>query len=66
MKPKFRKRYVLGEGYPWGMGTVAIKSVSISSISPGLSFKNLAWPDELWKRELPIYRLELVRVDGKK
>jgi len=66
MKPKFKKRYVLGEGYPWVFGMDHYKGVGLTSITPGTSFKDLEWPEELWDRKLPLYRLELVRVDKNK
>lgn len=70
MKPKFRKRYVLGEGYPRAR---AVKPLWVNALSSTINKKEVLkidWPEALlWKSNkinYPKYRLELVRVDGKK
>ena len=71
MKVKFKKRYVLGIGYPWAMGIgPAYKEICLSSGKKGptgLDRVTLDWPAELWSEDLPQYRLVLERVEkGKK
>lgn len=61
--PEFRERYVLGEGYPWAMGIGPYREVVLSKTSLGLDPQDLNWPDELWRKDLPQYRLVLERVD---
>ena len=62
-KIKFKKRYILGTGYPWIMGAGhAPKDFCLSTRPIGLDKVMLDWPDELWNRDLPQYRLVLERV----
>ena len=68
MKVKFKKRYVLGTGYPWvrGQGPSSYKEIclSFSEKGPtGLDTVFLEWPEELWSQDLPQYRLVLERVE---
>ena len=64
MKLKFKKRYVLGEGYPWMQEWSRLKYISISKDRFSTEFE-IKWPPELWSKDCPKYRLELVRVDKK-
>ena len=59
-KPEFKKRYVLGEGYPWTFGRRL--TVKISGTAP----VRLKWPLGFAGYDLAKYRLVLERVDGKK
>jgi hypothetical protein len=65
---KYKKRYVLGEGYPWmhGLATEKHIKISLSRASMGTAFIALDWPEELWKPDLPKYRLILERINEKK
>lgn len=63
-KPKFKKRYVLGEGRPhfyYKRELAGVIERNHSSFLIGLSIA-----DELEDEDVPIYSLELVRVDGNK
>jgi len=67
MKPKFKKRYVLGEGYPRKKG---IKPKWINTLTPeknGTGFLYFDWPEELlWKSKRtnhPKYRVVLEMVE---
>jgi len=64
VKPKFKKRYVLGEGYPQFI--LYQEAIRLQSAPGKRYFKTLDVPQELWIRRIPKYRLELVRVDKKK
>ncbi len=67
----FKKRYVLGEGYPWatGLGTpdAPYDKLCLCKASKGAEFMTLDFPEELWGKfggpELPKYRIVLERVD---
>lgn len=64
MKPKFKREYVLGEGYPWAYGTERTKyfQAGVNIKSQGVDAIPLEWPDELWRRDLPKFKLILRRV----
>jgi len=61
----FGERYVLGEGYPWAIGTGPYEEVALCKSPEGTDFLWLSWPKELWSRDLPRYRLVLELVQGK-
>ena len=65
MKVKFKKRYVLGIGYPWMMGSENPPHTNLlMALKPtGLIPVDLDWPGELWDQDLPQYRLVLERVE---
>lgn len=66
MKPK--KRYVLGEGYPWGIGERTIDTVNQISMMEnpiGINVINLKFPLELWAPNCPKYRLVLEQIEEK-
>lgn len=65
-KPKFKKKYVLGEGYPWALGVEKHKETSMVDRTKGVSPIVLDWPEELWSADVPKYRLVLEKVDDKK
>jgi len=61
-KPQFKKRYVLGIGYPWALGLNDHVLIRMNQENTGQSPQILKWPKELWHKELPKYRLVLERV----
>lgn len=63
MAKKFLKKYVLGEGYPWAMGTAEHKEIALSEQAFGFHPVVLLFPKELWDKQLPRYRLVLERID---
>lgn len=61
---KFKRRYELGEGYPWALGIGApYTDVRLSKVARGMAAEHLNWPPELWSPDLPKFRLVLERVD---
>jgi hypothetical protein len=63
-KKKFKKRYVLGEGYPWAFGeNLPYKQIGLCSKHIGTQLVSVDFPLELWSNELPRYRLVLERID---
>ena len=62
-KKIFKKRYILGEGYPWAYGKEPYKNIGLVKNSQGVDSINLVFPSELWKDNLPKYRLVLERVN---
>jgi hypothetical protein len=62
---KFQKRYVLGEGFPWAIGTAPYKEIGLSQSQLGVLLNALYFPSELWSKDVPRYRLVLERVDRK-
>jgi len=62
MKKKFKDRYVLGVGYPWAYGTSNHEQIGINAFPNRNLPIVLAWPYELWERDVPKYRLILERV----
>lgn len=60
---KYKDRYVLATGYPWGLGAKKnITAVRMDATSGLGATKKIAWPVELWDPEMPRYRLVLERV----
>ena len=66
MKKKFKKRYILGAGYPWAMGTGPYREICLSNLQISPDKIELDWPEELWDTALPQYRLVLERVETDK
>lgn len=63
-KDKFKKRYELGEGYPWALGIGApYVDVRLTKVQRGMAAVPLNWPGELWSVDLPKYRLVLELVE---
>ena len=60
---KFKKRYVLGTGYPWAMGLDPYLTIAVNKNNMGVEPFELNFPKELWSTKLPKYRLVLERVD---
>ncbi len=58
-KSIFKNKYVLGEGYPWALGTGPYKEIALSNTAVGMSFIPLEFPKELWRADTPRYRLVL-------
>lgn len=58
----YKKRYVLAEGYPWAVGTEPATDIRMVIRPTGMVPQILKWPVELWRPELPKYRLVLERV----
>ena len=53
-----KKRYILGEGYPWAMGVgPEYREVALKDGQVGGTNIPLAWPAEFWKRGCPKVRL---------
>ena len=66
-KPNFKKRYVLGTGYPWLMGFGEQRTIVALAQEPiGFSPIYLTWPEEFSSNELPQYRLIFERVEKDK
>ena len=65
MKVKFKKRYVLGTGYPWENNN-SVPTELLIALSPNGFSAKLNWPKELWDQDLPQYRLVLERVEKDK
>ena len=68
MADKFKDRYVLGEGYPLvkGLGPARNDPHTELVMETEQLVGNrvpLNWPDELWDKDLPKYRLVLERVE---
>jgi hypothetical protein len=64
MKNKFKKKYILAEGYPWGMGILKqYKEIAMSKSPDGFMPVIFEFPVELWDAALPKYRLVLERID---
>lgn len=62
-KPKFKTRYVLGEGYPWALGREPYTLICLVKKSPGADKIELNFPEELWLEDVPKYRLILEKVE---
>jgi len=62
---KFKDRYVLGTGYPWamGLGKPYVEIAMLKGKLLGFGFKPLKFPEILWNKDLPKYRLVLERVE---
>ena len=64
MSNKFKKKYVLGEGYPRALGLQShYDKVFLCKESSGSDLIALNFPDELWTKEMPKYRLVLERIN---
>lgn len=61
-KPKFKRKYTLGEGHPWAYGIGPYYEIGMNEYPVGIRRKELEWPKELWSKECPKYRLVLERV----
>ncbi len=60
--PKFPKRVVLAEGYPWANGLSQYTEVVMRDAPHGGRNKVLAFPPLLWRADVPKYRLVLQRI----
>lgn len=62
---EFPERAVLAEGYPWAVGTgpyyyeIRMDKNNLA----GSGVVALRFPEELWRADLPRYRLVLERID---
>lgn len=63
---KFKKKYILGTGYPISSGAVTCDKVGLSKNLMEFDRVALIFPDELYAQETPKYRLVLERVDSKR
>lgn len=61
-KLKFKRKYILGEGYPWAIGFGKYLQVSMCKKKSGVNMIELNWPAELWSQDIPKYRLVLEKV----
>jgi len=61
-KTTFKKRYVLGAGYPWANGTDPYFEVVLYPDQIVGKRIPLKFPSELWSLDVPKYRLVLERV----
>lgn len=60
---KYKDRYVLATGYPWGLGPESnITGVEMDKGRTRGGRLKIKWPPELWATDLPPYRLVLERV----
>lgn len=59
---EFKERYVLGVGYPWALGINIYKTMALCLERTGTNYKILDWPKELWRHDLPKYRLVLEKL----
>lgn len=59
---KFPARIVLGEGHPWALGVERYKEVCLNKEPIGVEKVTLDFPEVLWSKEVPRYRLVLERV----
>ncbi len=63
MKDKFKDRYVLATGYPWGLGPFKdVQAVTMNKKPNGMDRNKIKYPAALWDESLPRYRLVLERV----
>ena len=60
-KPKFQKRYVLGEGYP-NIDSQGIRVSLLQTKDWSSAIMDLKYPDKLVEVNIPKYRLVLERV----
>jgi hypothetical protein len=60
----FKKRYVLGVGYPYALGLGPYTDFCLQECQTVGIRTRLNWPKELWQADLPRYRLVLERVPG--
>jgi hypothetical protein len=63
-KPKFKNRYILAEGYPMPIGLANEPYTDIRMWKENMASEPvpLEWPQELWLKALPKYRLVLEKV----
>ncbi len=61
-KVVFPDRIVLGQGYPWAMGTGPYYCAAVTEHQRGCTPIHLDWPQDLWKPSVPQYRLVLERI----
>lgn len=60
--PGFPERVVLAEGYPWAVGTRKYIDIRMTEGPTGMNPVWLNYPDKLWDRSVPKYRLVLERI----
>ena len=65
LKPLFNARIVLGEGYPWAIGTGPYKQIQLNEAQKGVCPLPLDFPRSLWNESVPKYRLVLEKVGAK-
>ena len=58
----FPDRIVLGEGFPWANGTGPYFEIGLRDVQVGGRNLQIFWPDELWSKTLPRYRLVLEKI----
>ena len=61
-REKYKNRYILAEGYPYAIGVSNYYEIRIHKEQVGCDMIALEWPEELWDKKLPKYRLVLERV----
>ncbi len=68
-KQKFKDKYILGEGYPWGFrkppsknGDFKTLQIGLAKTPIGFEFKKLNFPNELRSETSPKYRLVLEKI----
>jgi hypothetical protein len=59
---KFKKKYVLGEGYPWEYDVDEHKRVGLNKSVSGFDPVVLKFPEEMWSNDVPKYRLILEKI----
>ena len=59
----FKDRYVLGEGHPWAMGLSSYHEIALGVTGMLGEKVELDFPEELWAKDVPRYRLVLERVE---
>jgi len=62
---KFKRKYILAEGYPWIVTHNQREMIQMEEAAVGHQPVPINWPEELWSNELPKYRLVLERVKEK-
>ncbi len=58
----FRDRYVLASGFPWAIGTDPYHTIGMTVSKVGIEYRRLDFPKELWRKDVPQYRLILEKV----
>jgi hypothetical protein len=58
----FKTRYVLGQGFPWVIGLNPYTSIGLTANKVGVQYRPLTFANELWRKDVPKYRLVLERV----
>ena len=60
---KFKDRYVLATGYPWGLGPFKdVQAITMNKKPQSMQRNKITYPSALWSKDLPRYRLVLERV----